>query len=181
MRGVREAPRVYELRRSTINIFVLSEDPKQAARDHCNKHVVKMIVEAAQLLCTALHINGVNKESLPYRTTHAGHPCTKWVAESPANSAWLFEHAIELCEEYTRRYEKVHKTRSVIESLRSLLPPGDRHDHTPFAQAMPDEWKHDDAVIAYRCYYIAEKSRFARWSPRANPPDWWPLDDPWVA
>jgi hypothetical protein len=36
-----------------MNIFVLSRCPRAAARLHCDKHVVKMILETAQLLYTA--------------------------------------------------------------------------------------------------------------------------------
>lgn len=36
-----------------MNIFVLSQDPFEAARQHCDKHVVKMVLEYAQLLSTA--------------------------------------------------------------------------------------------------------------------------------
>lgn len=38
-----------------MNIFVLSEGPVEAARMQCDKHVVKMIVETAQMLCTVGH------------------------------------------------------------------------------------------------------------------------------
>lgn len=152
-----------------------------AARDQCNKHVVKMIVESAQLICTALSMPHGGSQAhdvyfLPYKPTHAKHPCTKWLCESHANIAWLFAHAVELCEEYTRRYGRVHKTQYVLQNVAWLLRPADWRDHTPFAQAMPDEWKDaDDAVTAYRCYYIAEKSHMAVWEPRARKPTWWPL------
>lgn len=158
-----------------MNIFILDTDPVQAARDQCNKHVVKMILESAQLLCTALHLNGTDASHLPYKPTHAKHPSTLWTAASSANMAWLWAHAIELCEEYTRRFGKVHKTRYVLESIAWLMPRADWHDHTPFAKAMPERWKQYDAVTAYRCYYIAEKSDIARWKPRASAPAWWPF------
>lgn len=158
-----------------MNIFALDNDPVQAARDQCNKHVVKMILESAQLLCTALYLRGAPTESLPYRPTHVRHPSTLWTAASPDNVAWLWLHALELCDEYERRYGKRHKTGSALVQLQSLVPDGDWRSHTPFAQAMPEEWKGPDAVTAYRCYYIVEKSRFARWAPRARPPAWWPF------
>lgn len=160
-----------------MNIFVLSTDPRQAARDQCNKHVVKMILESAQLLCTALHINGIDKSHLPYKPTHVKHPSTLWTATSDDNMAWLWAHAIELCAEYTRRYKKKHKTEYVLENMARLIPPGDWHNHTPFAQAMPSQWKNPCAVTAYRCYYIAEKSAIAKWWPKAAPPVWWPFKE----
>jgi hypothetical protein len=36
-----------------MNIFYLDKDPIKAAEYSCDKHVVKMILESAQMLCTA--------------------------------------------------------------------------------------------------------------------------------
>ena len=161
-----------------MNIFVLDSNPVQAARDQCNKHVVKMILESAQVLCTALHLNGVDLTHLPYKPTHTRHPSTLWTTQSPANMVWLWTHAVELCEEYSRRYDnKVHKTYYVLQSIAWLMPRAHWRDHTPFAKAMPDVWKQYDPVTAYRCYYIAEKSHFAKWEPRARTPSWWPFKE----
>lgn len=160
-----------------MNIFILNEDPKLAARDQCNKHVVKMIVESAQILCTALSLNGVDSSHLPYKPTHIRHPSTIWAASSPANMTWLWTHAIELCEEYTRRYGRIHKTQYVLENTGWLITRSDWREHTQFVQALPDKWKNEDPVVAYKCYYIAEKSDFAKWAPRAIPPTWWPFKE----
>ena len=93
-----------------MNIFVLDESPVVSAKYACDKHVVKMILESAQMLCS------VQPEgTAPYKRTHYNHPCTKWVRESSRNYEWLLIHAYALCDEYTRRYDKVHKTQAVIE------------------------------------------------------------------
>lgn len=159
-----------------MNIFVLSEDPIQAARDQCNKHVVKMVIETAQLLSTAMFINHIDCKLLPYEPTHIHHPSTLWTAQTLDNAAWLLSHGFALAEEYTKRYNKVHKSQAAIENVERFIN-GDPTKHTPFALAMPHEWKSDDAVQSYRAYYIAEKSRFAKWRPRAAPPVWWPFLD----
>lgn len=142
----------------------------------CNKHVVKMIVESAQILCTVAHKRGVD---VPYLPTHAHHPCVKWTAASPDNQAWLMEHFLGLCDEYTRRYHRIHATEvKLVASWSQLASPGDWTRATGFAQAMPNEWRiPSDPVTAYRCYYIAEKSSFARWHPRAQAPSWWPFPE----
>jgi hypothetical protein len=159
-----------------MNIFILSEDPLIAARDQCNKHCVKMIVESAQLLCTALHLMGTPKELLPYKPTHVRHPSTLWLVEHHANLVWLWLHANELCKEYTKRYGKIHKTAGALTAIKHLIPQQDWQNHTPFALAMPAQWKiAGDAVTSYRCYYIAEKSHFAKWHPRTQTPSWWPF------
>ena len=152
-----------------MNIFILDSDPKRAATMLCDKHVVKMIVETAQMLCTTASKQG---SEVPYRPTHANHPCTLWTGESVSNWNWLVEHGIEMCEEYTRRYRKVHKTQSVIEWCRdSGVGPKVDLGLTPFRLAMPERYKCDDAVTSYRDYYLGEKSRFARW--KTGAPSWW--------
>lgn len=154
-----------------MNIFILDTDPALAAQYQCNKHVVKMIVESAQLLSTAWPANVA-----PYRHTHFNHPCAKWVRQSLANYAWLVQHAIALCSEYTARYNKTHKTHATIQWLASHKPNLPSIGLTPFAIAIKDVTYHDpDPVIAYRAYYIGEKSRFARWEPKARQPAWWPF------
>lgn len=129
-----------------MNIFVLSNDPIQAAQMQCNKHVVKMILESAQLLCTA-HA----QDDVPYKHTHFNHPCAKWVRESRANYDWLLSHALALCEEYTYRYNKEHKTQAVLLNLPE--PTYSRIEQTLFPLAMPDEYKVDSVVKSYQNYY----------------------------
>ena len=69
-----------------MNIFYLDEDTEICAQYHCDKHVVKMILEYAQILCTVLHELG---QEAPYRPTHRNHPCTVWARESLDNWIWL--------------------------------------------------------------------------------------------
>lgn len=45
---------------------------------------------------------------------------------------------------------------------------------TQFAQAMPDKYKDQSSVIAYRKYYVNEKMRFAKWK-YSEKPEW--IDD----
>lgn len=142
-----------------MNIFVLSVDPVLAAMYQCDKHVVKMALETAQMLST---IAGG-----PYKPTHAKHPCTIWAGTTWHNFEWLREHGMALCREYSYRYNKRHKCQSIIENVSTpKLPSG----LTPFAQAMPDEYRDDDAVAAYRRYYHSKT--FAKWT-RRNVPSWW--------
>lgn len=157
-----------------MNIFALNDDPRQAALDQCNKHIVKMPLESVQMLCTALRAADPSAQ-LPYRSTHNNHPCIRWVGESTANTAWLHIHARELCREYTRRYGRRHKSEDALDMIAPMLPTVGWANHSAFVMTMPDEWKQSDVVAAYRTFYIAVKSRFARWAPRARPPLWWPL------
>ena len=148
-----------------MNIFVLDEDPIQAATMCCDKHIVKMILESAQMLCTAYG------EGAPYKQAFKNHPCTKWVQQSQQNFDWLCQHAQAMCAEYERRYKRTHKSQAVISfcSTLSTLPD---IGLTPFAQAMPEQYKDVNAVVAYRNYYIGEKSKIAVWK-HSTQPSWW--------
>jgi hypothetical protein len=105
-----------------VNIFVLHRDPVRAARQHCDRHVVKMTLETAQILSTVLwqrdrtSAQRLQRRGLLYRPTHAGHPCTLWAAKSLGNFRWLCRLGIALAEEYTHRYGKLHKSAAVIEA-----------------------------------------------------------------
>lgn len=149
-----------------MNIFYLSQDPEQCARYHCDAHVVKMILESAQMLCTVLAHYDIKA---PYKPTHQHHPCTRWVAESLDNWLWLCELGNALDDEYRYRYNKTtsHRSYTVIESL--PVPPLPDIGPTPVAQAMPEMYQQRDPVRAYRDFYAATKADFACWTKRPVP------------
>jgi len=161
-----------------MNIFVLDKHPSVAARMHCDKHIPKMCVEAAQMMASALRRHGATDEQMPltkkgtpYKGGYAHHPCTVWAGDSRSNFMWLYLHAITLCREYSKRFGKVHACYEPIMHMKEhylLVPNGDR---TPFAQAMPDEYRDDDVVKAYRRYYHSKQ--FAKWEKGTPAPDWW--------
>lgn len=198
-----------------MNIFVLDLSPTIAATFHCDKHVVKMIVEYAQLLSTAHRVldgtvhyvelsakNGAAKKRAVflldgekasvktravndavkqvieienarcYKATHAQHPCAIWARANRANYLWLVQLLTALCAEYTFRYGKKHACEQLLPFFNS--PPQNIKDGalTVFAQAMPKQFMEpSDAVLAYRCFYLGEKIRFAKWT-RRSIPDW---------
>jgi hypothetical protein len=158
-----------------LNVFVLDEDPERAARAQCDRHVVKMTLETAQLLCTVARLTGLDA---PYRVTHASHPCVAWARASADNYAWLAMHGLALADEYERRYRRVHASLAVLccdavrETLRALPSIGS----TPFVQCMPEELRGPDPVEAYRGYYRRDKARFARWNRGTSAPIWWRND-----
>lgn len=153
-----------------MNIFKLDESPVVSAKYACDKHVVKMILESAQMLC-AVHPEG----TAPYKRSFYNHPCTKWVRESAKNYEWLLMHAYALCDEYTRRYGKVHKTQAVIDwcdDNRLELPD---IGLTKQPTCMPDYCKTESVVDSYRKYYINEKAKFAKWKD-GNIPYWFMVE-----
>jgi hypothetical protein len=155
---------------STMNIFFLSFNPRTAAEHHCDKHVVKMILETAQLLYTAHWV--ASRNVLPqnaYRMTHFNHPCAIWTRESKDNYVWLCQLGMALCKEYTFRYGKVHKTQTHIQWLAAHVPDLPDVGVTEIRQAMPPEYKRPNVVEAYQTYYLGAKRRMLRYSKRSPP------------
>ena len=144
-----------------MNIFYLDKDPVKAAKVQYNKHVVKMILESAQMLCTAHHHYG-NGDNVPYKPAHVNHPSTIWVRENMLHYRWLYNHMLALGLQYMKRYGKQHLAIYKCREACMWAPEG--IPTLPFKQppqAMPDEYKHKDSIIAYWQYYINGKSHIA--------------------
>ena len=157
-----------------MNIFYLDPHPAVAARQCCDKHVVKMILESAQMLSTAHRVLDKTDNELLYKEAHKNHPSTKWVRQSHLNYQWLYAHFVALGEEYTARYGKVHM--SIIKLKNFLKAPPKRIPQSLFTdppQCMPDIYKKDCSVDAYRAYYIGDKANFATWKSPSVMPSWW--------
>ena len=155
-----------------MNIFVLSENPAEAAQFHNDKHCVKMILEHTQMLSTAIRVCSNDSIDDVYKRAHLNHPCSIWTRKTRSNFNWLCEMTQELFQEYTKRYNKEHKSYSIFNICRNnvnLIPEGEL---TQFAQAMPDEYKNPDPVKAYRTYYLNDKKEFSKWK-LGNVPYWW--------
>jgi len=173
-----------------MNIFYLDKDVKKCAEMHVDKHVVKMILEYAQLLSTAHRVLdgtisvGVSstgrkkttyiiedyRDSILYSATHINHPSAIWVRQSEVNYRTLFNLFCALLEEYTYRYGKTHACTRLMSALSS---PPKNIEYKPFTEptpAMPDQYKvKNDSVKSYRNYYIHDKNRFAKWKNRSVP------------
>jgi hypothetical protein len=182
-----------------MNIFYLSKNPVEAAQMSCDKHVVKMILESAQLLSTCHRVlDGIeyydktkngrkikrwkhpnkNMETVLYKAGWIKHPSTLWLLESAYNYLWLYQHMMALNEEYKKRYEHT-KDHLAIQKLGDLLkhPPKNSKINkisTDPKPAMPEECKvPGDSVQSYRRYYIMKKRRFATWKSPSVMPDWY--------
>lgn len=174
-----------------MNIFYIDESPVQAARWMVDKHVVKMILESAQLLSTAhrvldgMEVVVVNPDTnrkskrwiLPdaregklYKATHMNHPSAIWCRESIQNYTWLSEHLYALLDEYTYRYDKRHACSSLAYDLQSPPLNLKKYDRTPMPSAMADEYKiSNDPLTNYRNYYKMGKSNLHKWTKRSQP------------
>jgi hypothetical protein len=157
-----------------MNIFLLDTDTRKCAQYHCDKHVVKMILETAQLLCGVHHMTDQLTDQVPYKLSHKNHPCAIWSRESLSNYLYLCDLGLELCKEYTYRYGKRHKSQDVIEWCVTNKPNICDKEFTEPARAMPNEYKVDSVVESYRNYYIGEKSKIAVWKNREIP-EWFKM------
>ncbi len=167
-----------------MNLFILSLNFAQCAEWMFDKHISKIILEAAQMLSTAKRVLDPDNidvyDTIVYRISHTNHPVSKWMRESYANYCWTLQLVDAMHAEWLYRYnhpsDKIHKSYAVCQYLRNNPPPLDsfpQQDLTQFAQAMPDEYKQDDPILAYRAYYQSPaKRKIAGWS-RRNPPEWW--------
>ena len=158
-----------------MNIFVLDLDHKTNVSYYINKHVVKMVTETAQILCTARNLVGDGKGK--YRVTHQNHPCCIWARESSENYKWLCELGIEIANEYTYRYGKQHKSLDVILDCYTNIPNLGGKFRVP-PSCMSDEYiVSNDVVENYRNYYIKAKqcdkngNSMLQWTKRERP--WW--------
>jgi hypothetical protein len=155
-----------------MNIFFLSKDPYLAATYHCDKHVVKMIVETCQMLCS-VHFRHGTHQSWMYKPTHQKHPSTLWAGNNLKHYLWLKELGLELCREYTNRYGKVHKCQELLDHLKppSCLKSLEWIDPP---QCMPDECKQSVTTKAYQEYYRHKKSIMSmKWyRDLIQPPTW---------
>jgi hypothetical protein len=182
-----------------MNIFYLSEDPIQAAQWMVDRHVVKMILESAQLLSTAhrlldgeqidlevsisqddgtfktkkkkwWYLNDAREEVL-YSVTHINHPSAVWARSSVENYNWLVEHMFALMDEYTYRYNKKHKCQGNLSYMLQSPPKNLKdYDWTPMPSCMDDIYiVSDNPVDNYRNYYTNGKTHLHSWKKREVP------------
>ena len=165
-----------------MNLFLLSRSRRRGAKRHCNRHVVKMILETTQLLWTSVHMSGMDVDKLPlrpYRKTHVWHPTAMWVRETPRNWEFAVELGLALCAEYTRRFKKRHACETHLRFLKQLgyCPPLETREYTrprgpmkggctPLPLAMPSDCVVyqkgvPNAVASYRKYYGRKRREWA--------------------
>ena len=159
-----------------MNIFYLSKDPWLAAEVQPDKMLVKMILESAQMLCTAHRVldgeEYADRVGL-YKKTHINHPCTIWARECSGNYWWLYTHFLGLGREYTYRYKRTHLSIKKLADPLYVMPKNiTRGLMTKVAQAMPEQYKNQDPIVAYRDYVVNEK-HYAKWSNGRGRPTWW--------
>ena len=156
--------------KKTMNLFHLHKDPKTIAKYHCDKHVVKMVLETAQMLCSAYKKHYDDDGEL-YKIAHPKHPMTLWIGYAHMNFKFALDVLEALGDEYTYRYGKVHNSMRIHKLLTTKHTRWHSWDgcFTTPPQCMPDQYKNADYITAYRNYYKAEKKPFAVYTKREVP------------
>ena len=181
-----------------MNIFYVHKDPVVSAKMLIDKHVVKMIIESAQMLSTAHRVLDGDLEKRPsksgktqvkywkladeredimYKAVHVGHPCTVWTMKYDNNYTWLYDHFVELCYEYTHRYGKIHATQSLKKSL-TKTPKNIKTGFKYACSAFPLAMKHepqcmmDCPVKSYQAYYKTKQKNFKMVWTNRDVPEW---------
>lgn len=171
-----------------MNIFLLSKNPRDAAIWQHDRHVVKMILESTQMLCTVIQdrhsdfmtkwshiIREAENPADLYKPTHRNHPCTLWAGDAPENFEWLLNHAFDLCDEYRFRFGKTHKSRQLLSLILAYhVKYNDVALMEPiyFPCCMPDEYqKFRSSVANYQLFYIRSKihQSHVKWTNRGMP------------
>lgn len=163
-----------------MNIFILDNDPIQAAKWHNDTHVVKMLLETAQILSSVHKLYNTNISNQVYRLTHHNHPCNVWARTSTANYEWLSLLGKSLCTEYTERYSKIHKSQQLIELCSANVPNNliNHNSISGFALAIREEifdlcYVKNNPVQSYRNFYMIDKRGGKHETWKQNKPFWW--------
>ena len=182
-----------------MNVFYIDDDPVTAAIWLCDQHVSKMILESAQMMCTAIrHLKGLAdtpREELPedlkwlYRTAHPKHGSTIWVGTSYANFKWTFQHVVQMHHQHQLRFGTRHNSFRVARAAwvyamtKRMTPdavpfpiPGRTDPYMAFGPELGHLKDPEDPVGSYRKFYIADKAKFATWT-NVEPPPWWPREN----
>lgn len=174
-----------------MNLFYLHEDPKESAKLHLDKHVVKMVIEYAQMLSTAhrmldgtqytdassgrriqrWRLDNSNMDDVLYKASHINHPSTRWVRENAIQYQYAYDMFTALCDEYTYRYGKIHLTDTKLRDLLNEIPNNiTLGSYSEPPQCMPEDVKvQNDSISAYHKYYQEYKKDFAVWTARPTP------------
>lgn len=167
---------LYLIRKDTMQILILDENPILNARYQVDKHVCKLQTELAQCLSSAFRYYS-KENNIPlwmFKSTHEKHPCVLWLKESLANFKYGIKLGFALHAEYNYRYPKNRKYQKEKQHflwLKNNLPNIIDKGLITFTQAIPEQYKSDNAVESYREYYRKEKSHLFKWTKR-NVPEW---------
>lgn len=154
-----------------MNIFATSNCPIESATFLDDKRCIKMCLESAQLLSTALRVNGYKGDDV-YKIAHLNHPSSVWCRTTQGNYKWLLEHFRALCDEYTRRTGKIHassKLLPIFEANVGLIPIGERMPFSNNARNLTKgvDFTHETNVtLAYQLYLSS------RWESDKREPKW---------
>ena len=159
-----------------MNIFATDPDPVRSAIALDDKRLVKMCVETAQILSTAIrqtHGDALANALGLYKKTHDNHPCVKWVKTNNVALAWLVEHGLALCLEYSLRFNKTHKSLQIVMAISTLLPDQSEYEYDSLSFQNSARNAHLGLDFTYITPHEAYQTYLnARWLSDKKPPRW---------
>jgi hypothetical protein len=161
-----------------VNFFYLDKDPKKCAEYYCNKHVLKIPIEIAQILSKIHH---VLKSGIDYTQIYINSIVVKntigpylWTIESYDNYIWTCKLGLELINEFKLRYNRdAHKTESVLQFLLNNPPKLPKIGITKFRGTNKfDMFQYisNDPIVCARYAYAELKCDNDSWSGRISEP-----------
>ncbi len=153
-----------------MNLFATSASPERSARALDDRRVIKMAVESAQLLSTAMWLRGL---PAPYRPTHRYHPAVAWTRTNRASFTWVYRHFLALGAEYARRFGRQHASMRCSAAFRAAIPRFPKGRRPPFVN-LTRHPRVRPVTTAYRRHLEDKWARGPtrpRWT-RARPPRW---------
>lgn len=178
-----------------VNIFFTDYDPVVAAKDSCDKYVIKIPVEVATML-SAVHwrtgYNGPVCSGMPLKLSEDGtrvmpvgpyrdsrvikssSEIYKWLVKSTGNYNYAIEYGLELIAEYKKRYGKLHLSEGALLWLKENIPNIPNGPMTTdVGLAMPEKYKNrENPTLSYKMYLVHEKIKVLKWN-RGKMPDWY--------
>tara|TARA_R100001463_G_scaffold20114_1_gene49107 strand:+ start:1209 stop:1712 length:504 start_codon:yes stop_codon:yes gene_type:complete len=161
-----------------MNRFLIEDNVDAIAKSLCDQHIVKMPLEEAQMLCTALwhHAPFYAEAWNLYKPVHQKHPCTLWAVETRTNFRYAYKLYCSMLCEYHHRYGKWHgagKHSQAIAGGIDLIPDGKLTPHPQCFSGL-DHLKTDEfwPIEAYRAFYTVDKMKFARYNKGRSMPNW---------
>lgn len=171
-----------------MNRFIIEKTQEEIARSLCDQHIVKMPLEEAQMLCTAVRVHAPDfaEEAGIYKTAYLNHPCTQWARETRINYRYAVRLFKAMNDEYMHRYPlrrdgtantghaSMRHFDALVEAEKYI--PDLYNFMTPHPQCFSgwDECKTDEnwPIRAYRAFYALDKMSFAKYKKGRDMPDW---------
>lgn len=136
-----------------MNLFIPSPIIETSVQSLDDRRLIKMCLETAQLLSTAVRIIDEDTTLPVYKLTHKNHPVAVWVRQTSGNYIYTLNYFKAICDEYSYRFKKTHKSFSLYPIFVKFITSNEYiplmdSSITPFANCT--DYKTDEVHTAYK-------------------------------